>query len=402
MIKSDVVIIGGGLAGLMAAIRLGEAGVHTVLVDSSLPEASGDLGGFAAFSGAKFSLPPAGQGLIPVAGSSSKLEDAIKAVIEVLGIDGANTNLSYDLPGQNNENQALKDGYRKYDSILLTPHGIRDLIERLRVKCKDYCKFITGKAENLNKVGSDWQVLIQDSDGEPSILVGNAIFHAAGRMASKMLVEAGAAKTPGKGLDVGFRVEMLDKEGLSRLRALGPDAKILLGGCRTFCLNSPGEIFRYPYEEISIPGGVVADPSVASANVGLLLRVDNKEKELLRIKEKCKTHYEDLLSISERVKRGRPFGKEKRLVEEIFGTSIAHRLEVFCQKLEDINMIDWTFEHRLHFPLLDWHWPTFALQGSHKTSLDDIYAIGDSSGHARGLLQAAISGWIGAEEYLNE
>lgn len=51
-------------------------------------------------------------------------------------------------------------------------------------------------------------------------------------------------------------------------------------------------------------------------------------------------------------------------------------------------------------PLLDWHWHTFATPSSHLTSLPGVYALGDSSGHARGLLQASVSGWLAAEEYL--
>ncbi len=52
----DSVVIGGGLAGLLGALRLADAGHSVVLFDQALPQAGGRLGGFAEFSGAKFSL----------------------------------------------------------------------------------------------------------------------------------------------------------------------------------------------------------------------------------------------------------------------------------------------------------------------------------------------------------
>ena len=83
----DVAIIGGGLSGLCAALRLSQRGVKTTLLNTTINSGDHSLGGFARFSGAKFSLPPAGMGLVPIVGSSDVLLRIINQVISLLGID---------------------------------------------------------------------------------------------------------------------------------------------------------------------------------------------------------------------------------------------------------------------------------------------------------------------------
>ena len=57
--KYDLVVIGGGLGGMAAAFKSKGSRRKIALLDDSLPAAGGRLGGFAKFSGAKFSLLPA-------------------------------------------------------------------------------------------------------------------------------------------------------------------------------------------------------------------------------------------------------------------------------------------------------------------------------------------------------
>ncbi|MEX0827554.1 MAG: hypothetical protein WD005_01240, partial [Haliea sp.] len=78
------------------------------------------------------------------------------------------------------------------------------------------------------------------------------------------------------------------------------------------------------------------------------------------------------------------------------------QLEDFISQLSDASLVDLSLSHRMHFPLIDWHWPTYAKTGSAQTSEPRLYVAGDSAGHARGLLQAAVSGWLAAEEIANE
>ena len=169
--------------------------------------------------------------------------------------------------------------------------------------------------------------------------------------------------------------------------------------CRTFCLNSPGTIYRYPFRGITVPGGVVAEESTPSANVGVLLRVPGKEARIHEIVERARPIAEKLVHQSSVLRSDASFSMPDA-VSHLYGEAAAGKLEHFCRMLDQLELVDLRQPHRVHIPLLDWHWHTFAAAGSHRTTLENVYALGDSAGHARGLLQAGVSGWLAAEEFL--
>lgn len=394
---TDVLIIGGGLAGIIAAQRLSDGGARVILIDNPLPDAADSLGGFAGFSGAKFSLPPAGMGLARAAGNVEKLNDITSRLLSTLGIDQHETNESVDLHSEEPEGVT----FRKYKSILLTPSEVRHLLFKLSILSHKSAAILRAKATQLTRVGNSWEVSLKLHDNKtPTRISADAIFYAAGRLSEGLLIQAGARPQEGKGLDIGFRLEFVDKESVSRLRQLGPDAKILDGPCRTFCLNSPGQIYRYPFRNISIPGGIVADNSEKGANVGILMRVSNKKEKLQDILNKASGRHDQLLAESTLLRIQENRIEIPEVLADVLGIEETYTLARFVEKLKSTKLIDLKQPHRIHMPLLDWHWHTFANLSSHSTSLPSVYALGDSSGHARGLLQAAVSGWLAAEEYL--
>lgn len=372
------------------------------LIDSSLPEAAGQLGGFAKFSGAKFSLPPAGLGLVPLAGTFKNLNQKIEEVLQVLELSKQSQQASIDQVSADEVSIGHDTILRKYHSIVLTPDEINQLIARLTSQITGKCVVIHATARKLIKNDCEWQITLSKTDPDEQVdIYARTVFYAAGRLASDMLLKAGAKPLSGKGLDIGVRIEFLDLVAVKGLRALGPDAKLIRGSCRTFCLNSPGKIYRYPYQGLTIPGGVVADASEKSANVGLLIRVENKEEFLRDILERAKYMSNEIAQSCEQVRVGFPFQSLMHLLSNLFNDSVALQLEEFSALLGKLDMVNWSSPYRVHLPLIDWYWPTYCESTSHKTSLNNIYALGDSSGHARGLLQASLSGWIAAEEYLD-
>ncbi|MBR8229826.1 FAD-binding protein [Burkholderia vietnamiensis] len=402
MIRVDVAIIGGGLAGMLAAVRLGNEGKRVAIIDQNLIESHGSLGGFASFSGAKFSLPPAGLGLLSVVDGLETLNAKICHVLQVLELDRHPRLASTEHSSDGEIELGTGTVLRRYESLLLSPDEISDLVARLATRVSEKCTVVQGLASSLQQVESDWNVKVEAASSSDSHDIrASAVFFAGGRAASDLLLSAGALPFSGKGLDVGVRFEFLNRAGVNGLRALGADAKIIRERCRTFCLNSPGTIYRYPFKDISIPGGVVAIEPEQKANFGVLLRIDDKQRNLTEIVDKAASFWSAILASGDEIHNGVPFDALASLLSKVWGREITLELEDFCRTLEKLELVDWSSPYRVHSPLIDWHWHTFSGPGSHITSLPHVYALGDASGHARGLLQAALSGWIAAEEFLN-
>lgn len=395
--RYDVIIIGGGLAGVFTALKLIGHDLKILMVDKTLPESKNSLGGFTSFSGAKFSLLPAGQGQIPLVGNIEQLNIRTKEVLDILNLEASMHNSEdYTYKSINKKN------LRSYESILLDPNEIDDLLKMLINKLSFECEVINGTATKISKADA-WMVEVESTEN-PEVHLKfecDTIFYAGGRSTNDILVQAGAQILDGKGLDLGVRFEFLDKSATSNLRALGPDAKIIHENCRTFCLNSPGTIYYYESSGIKIPGGVVAFKNEPKSNFAIQCRVRNKATYLPTTLNKIKTIQRELEKESQIIRTGLPFGELKSHLEYIYDPSIVYQLEKFCQLLDQRNLIDWSQQYKVHTPLLDWHWNTYAKPHSHMTSLQNIYVVGDSAGHARGLLQACLSGWIAGEEYLN-
>ena len=128
---NSCLVIGGGLAGLVCAIRLESQGRLQHLIDTPVSGLGGGLGGFAEFSGAKFSLPPAGLGLAPLAGGVERLNGDIEKVVTLLGLEKYPLIESRDyLANEDPSNMKLR-GYRSH---VLSKLQITDLIHELSLK----------------------------------------------------------------------------------------------------------------------------------------------------------------------------------------------------------------------------------------------------------------------------
>ena len=391
MVKCGVFIIGGGLAGLLAAARLTQLGVECVVLDEGLPESGGSVGGFAKFSGAKFSLPPAGMGLLGVVGTEERLWRVVRAVSEFLELDFSDGDYSVD------QNEMAKN-LRSYKSLVLEPSQIDQVLGRLKAYLdRKHVRILQGRCEKLVPGIEVCKLLVSSPDSK-DVVLADSVFYAGGRLGVDIMREAGLRPINMKGLDVGARIEFPSQEGIAPLLAYGPDAKFIQGDCRTFCLNSPGKIFRYPFGSISVPGGVVADKSEIAVNFGVLYRSQKKAELLTRIK---RVGQETKASCLEQGFEAQDsiFGRARSILCELYGGEIVGKLEDFGGFLSDRALVDWSVPHLVHLPLIDWHWETYAIANSFRTEASTIYCIGDSSGHARGLLQAAVSGWVAAEEY---
>ena len=137
------------------------------------------------------------------------------------------------------------------------------------------------------------------------------------------------------------------------------------------------------------------------ANVGILTRVTSKQSTidnvLHRLAGLAQVEYEVAPVV-----RGIPFQDKLSGLRTAYGEAVAGELQAFAKMLGDTNLVDWDSPYKVHFPLLDWHWDTFAVGGTHRADRPGLYVAGDAAGHARGLLQAGASGWLAAHEMLSD
>lgn len=371
------------MAGLTASHRAAAQGLRVGLFDKNFTVAGG-LGGFAAFSGAKFSFYPAGRGLLAAAGGQTALVDTYNQVADFLGQHSeplANRTVT-----SGSEEPQGEARLRAYESVLLTPGEIELLLAGLtrlpaNVDLKqERVHSITGEDGSFTIEGDGWQTRAKK------------VVVAAGRTGSDLLGRAGCAPQDGKGLDVGLRLEFDDLSQVAPLRAIGPDAKILLGDTRTFCLNAPGEIYHYPAWGLKIPGGVVADAGSISANFGILHRCVSKQRLLADIISRAL----QIELLDQPIQAWGPTLQDPA-IEAMYGAAVAANIERLQVHLHETGLVDFDKGYRIHRPLLDWHWPVYGVGQGFETSVPGIFCVGDASGVARGLLQAATSGWLCVE-----
>lgn len=391
--RFDLLIIGGGLAGLMAAERAESAGARVALIDCGVPGTSGQLGGFAPFSGAKFSLFPAGSGLAALTGGETGLVEVYRNICEEFYRLGfAQFRVGHrELVGLESS-VGTELAYRRYHSVLLSPVEMNALLAALASRLRSV-RVIRSTVTRLRTSLNSGFLASVAGTGE---VYAKRIIMAAGRLGADLLTSAGVPETAGKGIDVGVRLGFSDGTPLAKLRELGPDAKFMARGVRTFCLNSPGRIFHYPGLGLQIPGGVVADSQWAESNVGILCRLADKQAFLRTLA----SHVPEGGHVPLRLRgRGTALGWTKPSVT-LVGEHVVARIDEFIEELVNSGLVCLPNRYDVHYPLLDWYWPVFSLPGRLETGATGIFAVGDASGHARGLMQAAVMGTLAVEESL--
>ncbi len=382
----DVVILGGGLAGLMAASRAEQAGARAVLVNQSVAGPANKLGGFAAFSGAKFSLHPAGTGLESIVGGADALCDLYASLCRHFAASGLTQFAVSDEVVRGEERTLGADlSYRRYHSILLQPSEIERLLLFLEEQLSTTL-ILRSRAVAIRVNRDDVHAVMLEDGSE---IRGRALVVATGRLGADLLAHAGVPESSGKGLDVGIRIEFPATAPLDAMRVQGADAKFLRDGVRTFCLNSPGRIFHYDGLGFLLPGGVVAEPGCSASNIAVLCRLPDRKAALAALSRKGP-------------QTDRPFSFESsgsRLgwddqSRSILPGNVMERLDQFVAGLIKQRLIDLSGPYIVHYPLFDWHWPVFSQPGTLETGVRGIWAAGDVSGHARGLMQAAAMGHL--------
>ncbi|ATE64007.1 hypothetical protein CMV14_06055 [Rhizorhabdus dicambivorans] len=281
--------------------------------------------------------------------------------------------------------------YRSYHSVLLSPSRIDELLLAMGARLRT-TDIVRDKVQKIIAPQKMARAAIL-SDGRR--ITGRSLVLAAGRLGADLLRAASVPEKRGKGIDVGVRLGFDSLEPLAPLRALGPDAKMMSSGVRTFCLNSPGQIFHYPGLGYEIPGGIVAPDGWLESNVGILCRLDDREAVLAHFARRAPLEAMPLVQQGSGTKLG---WTDESI--DMFTPEIVARIDQFVEQLANAGFFAPPSHYDVHLPLLDWHWPVFSLPGRLETGVEGVFAAGDVSGHARGLLQAVVMGRLAVEEAL--
>ena len=115
--------------------------------------------------------------------------------------------------------------------------------------------------------------------------------------------------------------------------------KIISERCRTFCLNVPGKIYRYPLDSIEIPGGIVATDEELSANVGLLYRSSEKMSTLGTVLSRAR---DIVTKENQSVQVPSGFlGDAQDVLLALYGSDVVSSLCTFGARLHQLELVDW-------------------------------------------------------------
>ncbi len=394
----DAVVVGGGPAGLMTAYRLLDERpqLSVAIVDEQLADGK-PAGGLAVIAGTKLSLPPAGMGLLPVAGSEENFRRVVLSVLSAFrAVDS--------VPGEWHNEQLGSDEelttelrIRKYDCVMLDPdqmmRAVGSILQFLRDK---HTTFVPAQCSAIRPAGEKWAVSIL-LNGREETLTSDSVFFAAGRSAAAAVMPPDLPRRSLKGIDVGMRFAFDDIASFVGLSRLGEDAKVLWKRCRVFCVNAPGRIERYGFRRFTIPGGIYHSGEAPYGNFGILCRVGGKSEVILRVERVVE---EKGLSWIERPLNS--FDQVEEMGVALYGEDVATELVAFSREIERAGLADFGLGWSAHFPLMDWHWDTYCEWNTVRTAAKFLYVVGDAAGHARGILQAAMSGWLGADSFFQD
>ncbi|MFP4588390.1 MAG: NAD(P)/FAD-dependent oxidoreductase [Candidatus Bipolaricaulota bacterium] len=440
MKKRDVLLIGAGPAGLFAASELMDKNMSvTVLERGREPESRESItygvGGAGAFSDGKLNLTPEiGGDPSTFHRSGQELTPYIDIVDDVFADFGGKSPYS----GESKEGlNSLKKRAGKY--------GIEFIPGKQRhMGTKTVRKVIANFYHHLAKNGIDFALEtkvneIEHSDGafvahtEGESYQAPYLIAAPGRPGAYWLREQarslGVESKYGP-IDVGIRVEF-PAEIYEPIEKIMYDAKFRLRSdtyddlVRTFCTNPRGYVVTESYEDFALINGHAENEQESDAtNFALLSRV-----ELTDPVEDTTEYGRSIATLANTIGGGKPIlqrfkdlqngrrSTEQRisrvpikptLTEYTPGdVSMALPDRVMVNLIEGLERLDNIIEGLtadntlIYAPEIKFYDTKYEVNENLETKMDGFYVAGDASGHSRGIVYAAITGLIAAQDVVN-
>jgi len=439
--EKDVVLIGAGPAGLFAANELTGRGLEVAVLEKGKePEERESItygvGGTGAFSDGKLNLTPEiGGNPTTFHRKSDDLLPYIDKIDRKFAQFGGETSYS----GESREE--LKELKKK-----AVKYGIEFIAGKQRhMGTKKVREVIANFYHHLLDKGIDFQLQneVQEikSQGKGFVLQTAEgkirtpyVIAAPGRPGAYWLREQarslGIQSSYGP-IDVGIRVEF-PAEMYEPIEKVMYDAKFRLRSdsyddlVRTFCTNPRGYVVEESYEEFSLVNGHAENEEKSDCtNFALLSRV-----ELTDPVEDTTEYGRSIAKLANTIGGGKPIlqrfkdlqngrrSTDSRLsrvplkptLNEYtpgdISMALPDRVIVnLTEGLERLNNIIeglTTDSTLLYAPEIKFYDTKYDVNENLETEVDDFYVAGDASGHSRGIVYAAITGMIAAEDVLNK
>jgi len=452
----DVIIVGAGPAGLFTAYELVRRSYPgTVLViDKGLSvdqridlRASGDLnaksphyvthgeGGAGLFSDGKLSIYPAGSGLVDLLGESEtrELYDYVEEQFTTLGGVGV-----YDYPSTAAVAEIVRSlapvgiEYKFYPSRSVTQEQLYDIVSNMS-------SLLRSNEVSLRFLSEVEDVVVDSSSGGFKKLLcraGDRRFRLICRYLVLAVGKAGALwlhrsanrvrlKRLPSPIEIGLRLEMPSvvlepltgfHNDMKLKRMVGPNEQV-----RTFCTNKGGVVAACKYRDITLVDGWRS--STDNTNFGLVTRlfvdpanpveygyhvartvnVVGAGRPILQRLEDLINQRPTSLAVLES-NRVRPTLRDCSLADinialpRRFITNVMETLQVLAQVVPGVLDPDVL----VYAPALELCWDKFWLDSHMQTSIEGLYVCGDTTGHVRGLVQAAATGVLAARHIIGQ
>jgi uncharacterized FAD-dependent dehydrogenase len=435
----DVVIIGGGSAGLFAADNLAGRGLHVLLIERGEEPAKRQdmnfgVGGAGTFSDGKLNLTHRIGGDPESFGRSpAEVEQYIESVDNLfteLGVEGGYSGT---------------DG-KSLQELMRTAHAVGvDFIyaKQRHIGTERLRSFITKFYERLGKKGIHFYVktLIHSIECEKDLFIlkgdsreyrSKAVIAAPGRAGAYWLREQakklGIENRYGP-IDVGVRVEF-PADIYSEIAKVMYDAKFRLYTksyddlVRTFCTNPNGYIVKEEFDDfVLVNGHAKWDEKTDNTNFALLSRV------ILTDPVEDTTKYgRDIARLATTIGGGKPilqrlrdFMMGRRSTWDRIGKSaitptlldvtpgdiaMAFPQRIVTNLIEGLDVLNRIISGLqsnttlLYAPEIKFYDTKYNVTPNMETTLHNFFVAGDACGHSRGIIYAAVTGILAAEGVL--
>lgn len=412
----DVAIIGAGPAGLFCALVLTKStDIKVVIIDEgnsfekkscpfinyfhcakckSCSTLSG-FGGAAFFNPGKLSLYPAGSGLQAILGGEKRCKQMYSDVINIMVEHGIEISNNYEI--SRIPDVPIDDSIRikYYNSHPVTRSKMNQFATSVqRVLSNRAVLKMNSRVTSIQK-NDQWEMLLEDGNIIKARNIAIGTGESGFRWWDMIADQIGVRRYHSK-LDIGIRIEFPPNQ-LEKYWPYHKDLKILTTApdgseLRTYCVLKNGIVVPCYYGDYTVLDGICDDASMY-AGMTIFNRVDNSFLGVDKVRyvdRYLKSFY--TINTNPQSCSALQFLNTDIWKQFAFDERLYTNLKFGLQTVSKYLGIDYKLISKVHVPVIDNLWEKCEVNEYFETTANGIYIMGDATGLARGIMQAAVTG----------